>query len=436
MQTRFFQTALMIALLMAGSTKLSGQEVAAEVPAIRPSEVATLIERLSDGSSEDQAAAESRLVALGPAVLESLPAITDTTSEAIRARLMRIRKQLEEQIAAKLAEPTRVSLNGTMKLSAALDAIRQQTGNRVIDNRDSYGQDANDPEISTDLDQVSFWEAIETLFDRAGMMVDPNVLEPQTLGFVSLEDGATSAKQRVRSFGRFRFEPLRTESFRNLRVEQDRILRLGLEISWEPISAPVALVYRPDTIVALDENEHSLELTGPDEPTEIPVMETGSAVEIDIPFDLPDTKSLKIARLSGTFDAMIPGQYATFEFTDLTAKKAQTKSQGGVTVSLQRVRASQDLIDVWILVQIQGADELLQSHRGWVYNNPAQLVTPDGTLHDYVGMDTFRQTETDFGISYKYDVPGDPKDFMFRYRTPAAILSVPIQFELSDIRLP
>lgn len=140
--------------------------------------------------------------------------------------------------------------------------------------------------------------------------------------------------------------------------------------------------------------------------------------------------------MSGRFEALVPGQDATFEFEDLANEKPQTKSAGGVTVVLRRVREVQNLIDVWILVRIQDADESLQSHRGWVYNNPARLVAPDGTVHEYVGMDTFRQEDAEFGISYKFDLTGDLSGYKFTYKTPAAILSLPVEFELSDIRLP
>lgn len=436
MQNKKLRWGIALVWLAVAGRGVLGQEAAPLASPVHVGDVNRWIDRLTHGSSEEQKTAESRLVEMGPEVMDQLPPITENMSELLRARLMRIRVQLQKQVAAQLAEPTHVSLNGKMKLSEALAAIQQQTGNRIIDNREAYANQADDPEIETDLESAPFWQAVETLLDRAGMVVDPNVLEPRTLGFTRLEEGVTSPIQRARSFGRFRFEPLRTESFRNLRQPSDRFLRLGLEISWEPISAPVALIYRPDTMVATDENGESLKLTGPDEPTEIPVLETGSAVEIDLPFELSDSKSLKIAKLSGSLDAMIPGQYATFEFSDLAAQKAQTQSRGGVTVTLQRARKSQGLVDIWILVQILGADELLKSHRGWVYNNPAQLIAADGSAQDYVGMDTFRQTETDFGISYKYDVPGELDGFKFRYRTPAAILSVPVDFQLSDIRLP
>jgi hypothetical protein len=395
-----------------------------------------IIQRLESGSKQDRAEAETDLVELGPAVLEHLPVITDATSEALRARLMRVRGELEKRAAKQQAIATRVTLEGEMKLSEALSEIHRQTGNRIIDNRESYGQPGSDPSIQTDLEDVTFWKALDTVLARARMTLDPYVLETAATGFVALNDGQEPAADRVAHSGRFRFDPLRTEAYRDLRNKNDRFLRLGLEIAWEPVIAPVALNYLPQSIAAVDENGDRLALSGPQQAVEIPVHETGSAVEIDIPFELPEEKVRAIARLSGRFEALIPGQNASFEFTDLASDKPQTKSAGGVTVVLRRVREVQNLTDVWILVRIQDADESLQSHRGWVYNNPATLVAPDGTVHEFVGMDTFRQEDAEFGISYKYDLAGDLTGYKILYRTPAAILSVPEEFELTDIRLP
>jgi hypothetical protein len=395
-----------------------------------------IVERLETGSKADRDQAEAELVELGPTVLEHLPVVTDATSEALRSRLLRVRSELEKRAAKQEAVASRVTLEGQMKLSAALAEIRKQTGNRIVDNRDNYGQSANDPAIETDLKDVTFWEALDTVLARAGMALDPYVLESSATGFVALAEYQEPAAGRVAHAGRFRFDPMRTEAYRNLRNPNDQFLRLGLEIAWEPQTTPVALTYLPDTMSAVDENDNPLTLTGPDEAIEIPVHETGSAVEIDIPFALPEKKAQSIAKLSGRFEALVPGQNATFEFTKLGGDKVQTKSAGGVTVVLRRVREAQNLTDVWILVRIQDADESLQSHRGWVYNNPASLVAPDGTVHEYVGMDTFRQEDAEFGISYKFDLTGDLSEYKFIYSTPAAILSVPVEFELTDIRLP
>ena len=64
------------------------------------------------------------------------------------------------------------------------------------------------------------------------------------------------------------------------------------------------------------------------------------------------------------------------------------------------------------------------------------LVDADGNKIDHVGMDAYRQSDTEFGTSYKFDVTGSLDNYKFVYRSPAAILTMPVKFELNDLPLP
>jgi hypothetical protein len=63
-------------------------------------------------------------------------------------------------------------------------------------------------------------------------------------------------------------------------------------------------------------------------------------------------------------------------------------------------------------------------------------VGEDGQPIDPAGMETTRQTETEVGIVYLFDLEAGVEGLSWVYETPAAIVELPVEFELTDIPLP
>jgi hypothetical protein len=89
-------------------------------------------------------------------------------------------------------------------------------------------------------------------------------------------------------------------------------------------------------------------------------------------------------------------------------------------------------------VTFDKASNALESHRGWIYNNECFLLDPKKNRIDNVGVEATLTGDNEVGLSYKFDLGENvtPKGHAFIYRTAAAIIRVPVEFELKGIDLP
>ena len=108
----------------------------------------------------------------------------------------------------------------------------------------------------------------------------------------------------------------------------------------------------------------------------------------------------------------------------------------GATVVLEQVRRNNLVWEVRMRLVFDKAGRALESHRTWVLRNEAHLESPDKKSIRYAGLETTRQTETEVGVAYLFDVEGDLTGHSFVYKTPTAIIQVPVAYELKDVPLP
>ena len=101
--------------------------------------------------------ASQRLIDLGPGLLRDLPPNRSTDSPERSEALIRIRRDLEVQLAEQMKRPSRVSLNGEMTLWEALQSIEEQTQNGF----DKLNTET-EPQV-LDLEDVTYWDAISEL---------------------------------------------------------------------------------------------------------------------------------------------------------------------------------------------------------------------------------------------------------------------------------
>jgi hypothetical protein len=169
---------------------------------------------------------------------------------------------------------------------------------------------------------------------------------------------------------------------------------------------------------------------------ESPVPSGASVVEMDVPLTVPARSSQRIASLAGRITALVPGRVESFEFARLAAADNTEIRKGDVTVVLQTVRKNVAVHEVRIVVRFEDAANALESHRGWIYTNKAYLVDADGNEVEHAGFETTRQTLSEVGMAYKFPLDKDLSEYRFVYESPAAIVQMPVEFELKDIPLP
>lgn len=421
--------ALVVALALFAPGADTNEELTAKVT--------KLVKQLDDEELARREVAEKELVALGPAAIDLLPLNSPRTSAETKERLGRVRRQLEVAVAESTAKSTLVTLSGEHKLSDVIAAINKQTSNNVFDYRGDFNQEQTDPVIKIDFKETPFWEAVDKTFDEAGMTVYPYSGKAKSLAMV-----ARAAEKELPRFGRaayagrFRIEPTNITASRDLRNPANHRLRLTLEATWEPTLQPIVLIQPLDQLVATSEKGEPLVIDGSEGALEIAGEGTNAVAEFDVNLQLPSRDVKKIASLKGKMTAIIPGKVETFEFTDISKAKNVVQRRAGVAVVLEEVRKNEEVYDVRMRVEFDKAANALESHRPWVFDNSAVLLNAAGEEMSFDGLEETRRESNVAGIAYKFVLEEEPVGYKFIYKTPAAIMKVPVEYELKDIDLP
>ena len=236
--------------------------------------------------------------------------------------------------------------------------------------------------------------------------------------------------------GPFRFQAVRVDASRDLRLDTDSSMSLTLEIAWEPRFRPISLQQRMSEIELTDENDEPIIIAARGAQLEIPVLAEAISTELRIPLEAPARSVQKIAKVRGSIHALMQGKAEPFEFDDLVDAKNVEKRAAGVTVILEKVRKNRDVWEIRVIARFDNAEGALASHRNWVFDNPAKLVAPDGEEIPFHAYDSTRQMENEVGVAYFFGIDDELDKYKFVYETASTVLSASFDYELTDIMLP
>ncbi|MEX0818876.1 MAG: hypothetical protein WD070_04765 [Pirellulaceae bacterium] len=402
----------------------------ARSPADLKAEVIRLVRQLDDDQRSQRESAEKAIIGLGPEALNLLPTITPRTPAEVKERLGRIRKTLETASAASIAEPSLVTLEGEMPLAEALQAMEQQTGNRVT------GYERRGGKVNVSFDKTPYWQALDEVLDQAGLNINEFGGETGALVLTARPENELSRATTGVYSGVFRLAALRLEARRDLRNPAVNGLRVALGVAWEPRVAPIALRQPMSEITASDDRGEMLSVSGNQGALNASAELGMSAIEFGIPLQLPSRESKRIGVLKGRFTALVPGRVESFEFSDIADARDVEQERAGVVVTFERLRKNVDLYEVRMALRFDDAANALESHRGWVYRNEAFLTDSDGKRLENVGLQATRQGTNEVGVAYLFDLPNGSERYTFTYKTPALMLQLPVEYELKDIELP
>jgi hypothetical protein len=399
--------------------------------------VRQLIRDLDASQKSRREEAEKKLVALGVKALDYLPENTDRLSAEAGQRLNRVRENLEKNAAESSLEPATVTLSGEKKLSEVLAAIEQQTGNKIVDLRSEFGQDVGDPDLKVDFDKTPFWPAMDKVLDDAELTIYPYASEQGGLGITSRGESRLPRHGLAIYSGAFRIEGTTFIAQRDVRDPMSHKLELTLEAAWEPRLRPIVITQPGAAVAAVDDQGQPILVSPGMGDMQFPIDSEQKSVEIPLQFDLSEGNARRIASLKGKLIAMLPGRIETFRFANLDKTKRVDRKRAGVTVALDSVRKNGAVWEIRILMIFDKATGALESHlsTGWVTTNFAALEGPNKQSIPYAGLETTRETETEVGVAYYFDVP-NLKGHTFVYKTPTAIVSLPVEYELKDLDLP
>ena len=399
-------------------------------------QVRRLVRQLDDDDLSRRDAARNDLITLGLDALPFLPRADDPMPAEVKVRLGQIRRALERIATERVIEPTRVTLRGEMKLSAALAALEEQTSNKVVDYRDRFGGDVTDPTITVDLNNVVYWHALDAVLDLAGLAVYSFAGEPHAVVVVSRDEGQRLALGRAAYSGIFRIDATQVRTIRDLRNLRNQGLQLSIEILWEPRVLPIAIHQPLKTILAEDTRGNPLSLTRQEGSLDIPIHQGLSAVDMDIPFVLPERHVTKIASLRGELSALLPGRVETFIFDEIETERNVERTSAGATILFRQMRKNGATYEVKMLATFERSADVMESHYRWVVNNEAYLLTPHDGKIEHAGYEIWRREVNAVGLAYQFVLDESPADYRFVYVTPVGMLRVPVKYELRNMELP
>lgn len=440
MKTRIL--AVVSLLLIALAARAAEDQPTAEADPKLERQISKLVAQLNDDRAADRDAAEKQLLELAgasmaqsDAFLTALPKDNDQMPLAVRDKLARIRRQIEDRVSKAATQQTTITLSAKeMPLPEVFKAIEKQTGNKFIDNRNEE-EGASPPKITIELKDEPFWTAIDQILDQAKLGVYSYGGE-EALSIVGRGGDESPRKGAAIYHGPFRMEVLEAQSQRNLRKPNQKSLKLQVEAAWEPRLRPIALSQPVADIKATTEDGDEIAVSQPEAMQDVEVPTGTQAAEITLPFELPDRDVKKIAKLHGKLHALVPGRHATFKFEDLAKAAGKNQRLGGVQVTLDEVRKNGAVWEIHMRFALDEANGALQSHRGWVLQNLSYLVDKKGDRIENAGFETTRQTPNEVGMAYLFDVPNGLDGLTWVYETPAAIVDLPVEYELKDIELP
>jgi hypothetical protein len=437
MTQRFLARCLLGALLVASPAYAEEADFARQV--------SRLVRQLNDDAAAQRDAAEQALVSLAgsdTASVDRLLAVLPTDSEqlplAVRDRLARIRRQVEERAAKEAIAPTTVTLAAkSIPVVDVLQAIEQQTGNKAVDHR-QQGVDegaANEPRVTVDFKDEPYWSAVDKLLDEANLGIY-SYAGDDALAIVEREPGDGPRFGNAFYGGPFRIEALEVQSQRNMRKPNQTSLKLQLEVAWEPRLRPIAVSQTAADLLAVVDGKTPLKASQPEAVFGAEVSLGTQAVELVLPFDLPARDSTKISSLKGKLRALVPGRQAKFKFDDLTHVAGKSQRHGGVKVAIDAVRKNNEIWEIHMRLRLDEDNHALESHRGWAFDNRSYLVNGRGETIENAGLETTSQAKNEVGVAYFFDVPHGLDGLTWVYESPAAIVELPIDYELNNVELP
>ncbi|WP_442483012.1 hypothetical protein [Aeoliella sp. SH292] len=426
--------ALAMALSLMGTAGADDAELAAQIE--------ELVASLDADTISERDIAEQNLLLLvdvegvGPEkFLAALPKPNENMPPAVRERLATIRKAVEDRIATAAVEAATVSLNAIQwPLAEVLKELEKLSGNRLVDKRDPEVIAAS-PDIILQVEDEPFWSVLDQVMDQARLSHYAYAGE-EAVALVPREEGEAERFGRASYAGPFRFEVTDVVANRGMRLPENKAVNIELEIAWEPRLRPIAIAQEIDRMDAVTGDGTRLAPRQPGRVFQIEVQEGTGATTITAPFELPARSVEEITVLGGTMVALVPGKREEFKFEDLKPKAPIAQSRGGVKVTLEQVVESGPVWEVHMTLVLEDDNDALASHRGWVFNNPSYLVNDKGERIDHAGFETTKQTPTEVGIAYLFDLPDGIDGLTWVYESPASIVRQEYKYQLEGIKLP
>ena len=403
-------------------------------------QVRTLLQQLDAPQRAARDEAERALLELGSPALPLLATLPASASAEVVSRVDRVRAALYRNRAAASLEASTVTLDAEdAPLGDVLAEFEKQTGNKLVDYRRQFGQQAGERRLTLRLDNQPFWKALDALAATAGM----EVYHFSGGDGLALVDAPPEARhgvvegRNVVYAGAFRLALRRLVATREVGEERPVDLQIDWEVAWEPRLKPLFFTLRDAAEQAVDDRGEPLAPQTNDFVVEIPPPAKASRIEASLRYKAPPRSVTTLREFGGSLEVLMPAEPLTFRFDRLAAGVAREQRAGAVSTAIEpRPQLGGEGVAVALRLRYDDAANALESHRGWFYKNACYLEAPDGTQTKPASVELARQAQNELTLNFSFEPTGDWRGQTLVYQTPADLVVLPIKFSFRDLPLP
>lgn len=399
-------------------------------------QIAQLQKTLESEEIPKRDAAEKALIDLGVPALDHLEQPTDKTPSDAVERLTRIRFELETLAVRQVTQPSKLTLSGTMSLAETLESIKTQTGN-VVAVYESATDEVMEQELKFEIKDGTFWQAINSLTKQTGFTSNQFESEKGILRLIpaNISDVKKAKPAPYDASGIFETTVVQVSASKNLLQPNLDYCNVRIRLRWEPRISPISIDMPANSIKVIDEFDQVIKVSNPDAVFSGTVNSDVPELEFSIPLQSIDRQVETLKSITAELKTILPGRIETFKFQNIgRLEKGTVQSKAGVSVGFEGINKNEDLFGVLVSVAFDDPKKGLESHLSWVFENEMKLVGDDGKESFPLATETYGRTKEKITIMYFF--ADDPAALSLSYKTPAAIVSVPVKIILKGIPLP
>lgn len=420
---------LAIGMTGARLTPAWAQDVAdeRETNAVTKTDVLEWIDQLDARKASVRSAAEKALIAAGLDALQYLPESPAGFSIEATERLSQVKTALMALRAKSESKSIRIQLGDAKTLGDALEVISRESQIEF-----EHSADESLP-IESSNAPLSFWHAVDLVLDQCDLDINHYGGDRETIQLVPRQEHRQSRVDSAAYSGVYRIEPMSISARRVFSQPGQSGLNLSMEITWQPGLTPIGLTIPVDQLSGELDDGQSLKPQTTEKTIDVAANSEMGFSEFYLPLELPTDSPTKIESLRGTIQSLLPGKRHEFELP-LTEVGCE-KTIDSMTVRLDGVQPNGELYEIRFVVELKAADQALESHRQWIFQNPVFVRDAEGNRIENLGYELYRQTESSVGMGYLFEIDS-LENAKLVYESPTSVVRNKIDFVLQDITLP
>lgn len=418
---------LSVVSLSAGFAVAQQSDSDSESPPVSKSDVLQWLDQLDARKASDRSAAEKALIEAGADALPYLPESRAGFSIEASERLARVRTALMSLKAKSQSKTIRIRLGDATTLGEALEIISRESEIEF-----EHGADESLPIQSSDA-PLSFWHAVDLVLDQTNLDINHYGGDRETLQLIPRAENRQSRVDAAAYSGVYRIEPTSISARRVFNQPGQSGLNLSMEITWQPGLTPIGLTIPVPQLSGKLDDGQALKPQTTEQTIDIAANSELAFSEFYIPLELPVDSPNRIESLRGSIESLLPGKRHEFELS--LTEVGSKKTVDAMTVTLERVQPNGALYEIRFLVELEGADRALESHRQWIFQNPVYVRDAEGNRISNLGYELFRQTENSVGLGYLFEID-QLQGAKLVYESPTSVVRNQVDFVLQDIALP